>query len=88
MMCCKCRARSSGHIRCIYRVLANPMYDASVSFKHVCVKFDDVLQMQSTQQRLIPMLATCYGLHFAKQLLVDRYCEMKRTKDHKLVEEV
>jgi acyl-CoA oxidase len=64
------------------------MYDASVSFKHVCVKFDDVLQMQSTQQRLIPMLATCYGLHFAKQLLVDRYCEMKRTKDHKLVEEV
>ncbi|KAF5836725.1 putative acyl-coenzyme A oxidase 2 peroxisomal precursor [Dunaliella salina] len=47
-----------------------------------------VLDYQSTQQRLIPMLATCYGLHFAKQLLVDRYCEMKRTKDHKLVEEV
>lgn len=47
-----------------------------------------ILDYQTTQQRLIPILATCYGLHFAKQLLVDRYCEMKRTKDNKLVEEV
>eukprot|EP00195_Chlamydomonas_chlamydogama_P012817 CAMPEP_0202892802 /NCGR_PEP_ID=MMETSP1392-20130828/2490_1 /ASSEMBLY_ACC=CAM_ASM_000868 /TAXON_ID=225041 /ORGANISM="Chlamydomonas chlamydogama, Strain SAG 11-48b" /LENGTH=662 /DNA_ID=CAMNT_0049576893 /DNA_START=125 /DNA_END=2113 /DNA_ORIENTATION=+ len=47
-----------------------------------------VLDYQSTQQRLIPTLATCYALHFAKNFLVDRYCDMKRTKDAKLVEEV
>lgn len=52
------------------------------------IRYHIPLTTQSTQLRLIPMLATCYGLHFAKQFLVDRYCEMKRTKDHKLVEEV
>ena len=44
--------------------------------------------MQSTQQRLMPMLATCYALIFGKNFLVERYCEMKRTRDHKAVEEV
>lgn len=47
-----------------------------------------ILDYQSTQKKLIPMLATTYALHFAKDLLVDKYCDMKRTKDEKLVEEV
>lgn len=47
-----------------------------------------ILDYQSTQLRLLPLLATCYGLHFARGLLVDKYVDMKRTKDPKLVEEV
>lgn len=47
-----------------------------------------VLDYQSTQLRLMPVLATCYGLHFAKGLLIDKYVEMKRTKEPRLVEEV
>lgn len=47
-----------------------------------------IIDYQSTKTRVIPMLATCYGLHFAKIFLVDRYAEMKRTKDPRVVEEV
>ncbi len=47
---------------------------------------------QSTQQRLIPLLATTYGLHFAKNFLVERYADMKRSRGQgssaRLVEEV
>ncbi|GFR51630.1 hypothetical protein Agub_g14059 [Astrephomene gubernaculifera] len=47
-----------------------------------------ILDYQSTQLRLMPLLATCYGLHFARGLLVDKYVDMKRTREPKLVEEV
>lgn len=39
-----------------------------------------VLDYQSTQHRLMPVLATAYALTFAKGVLVDKYCDMKRTK--------
>lgn len=47
-----------------------------------------VLDYQSQQLKLIPILATTYALHFAKDTLVSKYCDMKRTKDAKLIEEV
>ncbi|MEW5307894.1 MAG: hypothetical protein WDW38_007735 [Sanguina aurantia] len=47
-----------------------------------------VLDYQSTQHRLMPVLATAYALTFAKGVLVDKYCDMKRTKGSRLVEEV
>lgn len=47
-----------------------------------------ILDYQSTQLRLMPLLATAYGLHFARALLVDKYVDMKRTREPKLVEEV
>ncbi|KAG2487507.1 hypothetical protein HYH03_013925 [Edaphochlamys debaryana] len=47
-----------------------------------------ILDYQSTQLKLIPILATTYALHFGKVLLVDKYVDMKRTRDPKLVEEV
>ena len=34
------------------------------------------------------MLATTYALHFAKNQLVDMYCEMKRSKDEDLIADV
>ena len=43
---------------------------------------------QSQQQKLMPMLATCFALHFAKNFLVDQFCAMKRTKDELLVQDV
>jgi hypothetical protein len=47
-----------------------------------------VLDYQSTQLKLMPLLATAYCLHFAKDHLVGLYCDMKRTKDALLIEEV
>lgn len=47
-----------------------------------------VLDYQSSQSKLIPLIASAYALHFAKDELVGRYCEMKRTKDPRLLEEV
>lgn len=47
-----------------------------------------VLDYQSTQLKLLPILATTYCLHFAKDHLVSLYCDMKRTKDAQLIEEV
>jgi hypothetical protein len=47
-----------------------------------------VLDYQSTQLKLMPLLATAYCLHFAKDHLVNLYCDMKRTKDALLIEEV
>ncbi len=34
------------------------------------------------------MLATTYALHFAKNQLVDMYCEMKRSRDEELIADV
>jgi len=47
-----------------------------------------VLDYPSQQLKLMPMLATAYVLHFTKNLLVDKYVEMKRTKDEALVADV
>ncbi|GIL60959.1 hypothetical protein Vafri_15757 [Volvox africanus] len=47
-----------------------------------------VLDYQSTQLRLMPLVATAYALHFAKGLLIEKYVDMKRTREPKLVEEV
>ncbi|PSC71176.1 acyl-coenzyme A oxidase peroxisomal [Micractinium conductrix] len=47
-----------------------------------------VLDYPSQQAKLMPMLATCYALMFAKNRLVQKYCEMKRTKDEALVADV
>ncbi|GAX78643.1 hypothetical protein CEUSTIGMA_g6081.t1 [Chlamydomonas eustigma] len=47
-----------------------------------------VLDYQSSQTKLIPMLASCYALHFSKNFLVKQYSEMKKTRDPHLVEEV
>ena len=34
------------------------------------------------------MLATAFALHFAKNQLVDMYCEMKRSRDEELIADV
>lgn len=47
-----------------------------------------VLDYTSQQQKLMPMLATCYALHFTSRFLVQQYAEMKRTKDEDLVADV
>ncbi|PNW83293.1 hypothetical protein CHLRE_05g232002v5 [Chlamydomonas reinhardtii] len=47
-----------------------------------------IIDYQSTQLRLMPILATAYGLHFARGLLTDKYVDMKRTREPRLVEEV
>lgn len=47
-----------------------------------------ILDYQSQQQKLMPMLATCYGLGFAKDFLVEKYVSMKQTRDEKLVADV
>ena len=53
-----------------------------------CSSQVSVLDYQSQQEKLIPILSTAYALHFAKDTLVQQYCDMKRTKDARLVEEV
>ncbi|KAL4429343.1 hypothetical protein ABPG77_005117 [Micractinium sp. CCAP 211/92] len=47
-----------------------------------------VLDYPSQQMKLMPMLATCYALNAAKSRLVEKYVEMKRTKDEGLVADV
>ena len=47
-----------------------------------------VLDYTSQQARLMPLLASCYAFHFAKDHLIDRYAEMKRTKEEQLVADV
>ncbi|GAB4821751.1 hypothetical protein N2152v2_008797 [Parachlorella kessleri] len=47
-----------------------------------------VLDYPSQQLKLMPMLATCYVLHFAKERLVEKYCAMKRTREEGLVADV
>jgi acyl-CoA oxidase len=47
-----------------------------------------VLDYTSQQLKLMPMLATCYALHFTSRYLVQQYAEMKRTKEEELVADV
>ncbi len=47
-----------------------------------------VLDYTSQQQKLMPMLATCYALHFTSRFLVQQYAEMKRTKEEDLIADV
>lgn len=47
-----------------------------------------ILDYQSQQERLMPLLAAAYGLGFAKDYLVDQYVAMKRSRDEKLVADV
>ena len=47
-----------------------------------------VLDYQTQQGRLMPMLATAYTLHFAVRFLVHQYIEAKHTKEDELVADV
>jgi len=47
-----------------------------------------ILDYQSQQQKLMPMLSSAYAFHFATQYLVERYAEMKRTHDDEIVADV
>ncbi|CAI0420190.1 unnamed protein product [Linum tenue] len=47
-----------------------------------------ILDYQSHQHKLMPMLASTYAFHFATSYLVEKYAEMKRTHDEQLVGDV
>ncbi|CAO2149638.1 unnamed protein product [Urochloa humidicola] len=47
-----------------------------------------VLDYQSHQHKLMPMLASTYAFHFATVQLVDKYSEMKKTNDEDLIADV
>ncbi|KAL0381610.1 UNVERIFIED_CONTAM: Acyl-coenzyme A oxidase 2, peroxisomal [Sesamum angustifolium] len=47
-----------------------------------------ILDYQSQQHKLMPMLASTYAFHFATLDLVDKYSEMKKTHDEQLVGDV
>jgi acyl-CoA oxidase len=47
-----------------------------------------VLDYQSHQNKLMPMLASSYAFHFATVQLVDKYAEMKKTNDEDLIADV
>lgn len=47
-----------------------------------------VLDYTSQQLKLMPMLATCYALHFTAAFLVEQYTQAKRTKEEELVADV
>lgn len=47
-----------------------------------------VLDYTSQQLKLMPMLASCYALHFTTRFLVQQYAEMKRTKEEDLIADV
>lgn len=47
-----------------------------------------VLDYTSQQEKLMPMLATAYALHFATRYLVAQYAEAKRTKEEEIVADV
>ena len=47
-----------------------------------------MLDYSSQQLKLMPMLATCYALHFTSRFLVEQYAEMKRTKEEDIVADV
>lgn len=47
-----------------------------------------VLDYSSQQLKLMPMLATCYALHFTASFLVNQYAEAKRTKEEELIADV
>ncbi|VAI85469.1 unnamed protein product [Triticum turgidum subsp. durum] len=47
-----------------------------------------VLDYQSHQHKLMPMLASAYAFHFARRYLVDKYSEMKKTNDEDISADV
>lgn len=47
-----------------------------------------ILDYQSQQCRLLPMLASAYAFHFASDYLVERYVEMKKTQDDEVIADV
>jgi acyl-CoA oxidase len=47
-----------------------------------------ILDYQSQQQKLMPMLSSAYAFHFATEYLVDRYSEMKKTHDDEVIADV
>lgn len=47
-----------------------------------------VLDYRSQQEKLMPMLATAYAVHFTTRYLVDRYAEAKRTKEEDVIADV
>lgn len=47
-----------------------------------------VLDYTSQQLKLMPMLATCYALHFTSRFLVDQYAEMKQTREEDIIADV
>ena len=47
-----------------------------------------VLDYTSQQEKLMPMLATAYALHFTTRYLVAQYMEAKRTKEEEIIADV
>ena len=47
-----------------------------------------VLDYTSQQEKLMPMLATTYALHFTTRYLVAQYTEAKRTKEEEIIADV
>lgn len=47
-----------------------------------------ILDYQSQQHKLMPMLASTYAFHFATAHLMEKYSEMKKTHDEQLVGDV
>ncbi|KAJ7539350.1 hypothetical protein O6H91_11G088400 [Diphasiastrum complanatum] len=47
-----------------------------------------ILDYQSQQQKLMPMLASAYGFHFATKYLVKQYSEMKISRDEAVIADV
>ncbi|KAE8670808.1 Acyl-coenzyme A oxidase 2, peroxisomal [Hibiscus syriacus] len=47
-----------------------------------------ILDYQSQQHKLMPMLASTYAFHFSSKYLVEKYAEMKKTHDEQLVGDV
>uniref|UniRef100_A0A1J3H7A1 Acyl-coenzyme A oxidase n=1 Tax=Noccaea caerulescens TaxID=107243 RepID=A0A1J3H7A1_NOCCA len=47
-----------------------------------------ILDYQSHQHKLMPMLASTYAYHFATVHLVEKYSEMKKTHDEQLIADV
>ncbi|KVH92214.1 Acyl-CoA dehydrogenase/oxidase [Cynara cardunculus var. scolymus] len=47
-----------------------------------------ILDYQSQQHKLMPMLASTYAFHFATVNLIEKYAQMKKTQDEQLVADV
>eukprot|EP01018_Ginkgo_biloba_P038487 Gb_06285 [translate_table: standard] len=47
-----------------------------------------ILDYQSQQLKLMPMLASAYAFHFATVYLVEKYSEMKRSQDEQVIADV
>ncbi|KAK8950995.1 Acyl-coenzyme A oxidase, peroxisomal [Platanthera zijinensis] len=47
-----------------------------------------ILDYQSQQHKLMPMLASAYAFHFATQYLIDKYSEMKKSLEDEVVGDV